>query len=281
MISLEQIVEGVVSLPPTPRILPKLQKLLRNPDSGIHDIISLLKVDAPMTAQIVRLSNSAYYNTGDPVQSLEEAVNRLGFREVYRVTNVAAAKQVMGEALPLYNMGKGELLESSVSCAVLMVEIGSRARRVDLDGAYTLGLLHSIGKVIINQYFLKHGLELYGNASGDNVDIMWERKLIGFDHAEVGAAILKKWNFPDEIIVPVQYHLDPLKAKSMQTACCQLFISRSVSTLLRPKDGVYKEVSKVPIPDAVFECAGIDSDKLLEAVDDARAGLQEMETLFK
>jgi hypothetical protein len=139
MISLKQIVDGVVSLPPTPRILPKLQRLLRDPDSGIHEIISLLKVDAPMTAQIVRLSNSAFYNTGEPVQSLEEAVNRLGFREVYRVANVAAAQQVMGEALPLYNMGKGELLEGSVSSAVLMVELGSRARRTDLDAAYTTG----------------------------------------------------------------------------------------------------------------------------------------------
>jgi putative nucleotidyltransferase with HDIG domain len=281
MISLEQIVEGVVSLPPTPRILPKLQKLLRNPDSGIHDIISLVKVDAPMTAQIVRLSNSAYYSTGEPVQSLEEAVNRLGFREVYRVTNLAAAQQVMGEALPLYNMGKGELLENSVSCAVLMVELGSRARRVDLDGAYTVGLLHSIGKVVINQYFLKHGLELYGNSTSDSIDIMWERKLVGFDHAEVGAAILKKWNFPEELIIPVKFQLDPLKAESMQAVCCQVSLSRVIAPFLRPKDGVYKEIAKLPIQREILEGAGLDEDKLLEAVTDARAGLQEMDVLFK
>jgi HD-like signal output (HDOD) protein len=281
MISLEQIVEGVVSLPPTPRILPKLQKLLRNPDSGIYDIISLIKVDAPMTAQIVRLSNSAYYNTGESVQSLEEAVNRLGFREVYRVTSVAAAHQVMGEALPLYNMGKGELLEGSVSCAVLMVELGSRARALDLDGAYTTGLLHSIGKVVINQYFLKHGLELYDNNSGESIDLMWERKLIGFDNAEVGAAILKKWNFPDEILLPVKFQFDPLKSPSMQSTCCQLCVARTVSPILRPKDGVFKEISKLGIAPEVLECAGLDEDMLLESVEDARAGLQEMDSLIK
>jgi HD-like signal output (HDOD) protein len=280
MISLEQIVDGVVNLPPTPRILPKLQKLLRDPDSGIHDIISLIKIDAPMTAQIVRLSNSAYYNTGESVQSLEEAVNRLGFREVYRVTSVAAAQQVMGEALPLYNMGKGELLENSVGCAVLMVELSSRTRSMDLDAAYTMGLLHSIGKVVINQYFLKHGLELYGNASGEVVDIMWERKLLGFDNAEAGAAILKKWNFPDEIIVPVRYQLDPLKATSMKITSCQLCVSRIVAPYLKPKDGTFKEISKLPMESGILECAGLDMEKLLEAVEDARAGLQEMDALF-
>jgi HD-like signal output (HDOD) protein len=281
MISLEQIVEGIVNLPPTPRILPKLQKLLRDPDSSIHDIISLVKVDAPMTAQIVRLSNSAYYNVGEPVQSLEEAVNRLGFREVYRVTSVAAAHQVMGEALPLYNMGKGELLEGSVSTAVLMVEIGSRARRLDLDAAYTTGLLHSIGKVVINQYFLKHGLELYGNVGGETVDVMWERRLLGFDNAAAGAAILEKWKFPDEILVPVKCQLEPLKAPVHQSWACQLAIARIVAPTLRAKDGVAPMLEGITIDKEVLECAGLDRDLLLEAVTDAAAGLKEMDSLFK
>ncbi len=281
MISLEQIVEGIVNLPPTPRILPKLQKLLRDPDSSIHDIISLVKVDAPMTAQIVRLSNSAYYNTGERVQSLEEAVNRLGFREVYRVTSVAAAHQVMGEALPLYNMGKGELLEGSVSTAVLMVEIGSRARRMDLDAAYTTGLLHSIGKVIINQYFLKHGLELYGNASGETIDMMWERKLLGFDHAAAGAAILEKWKFPEEILIPVKCQLEPLTATTHQAWTCQLYIARMISPLLRTKNGVPPNLDNLEIEQEILDCAGIDREKLREAADDALAGLKEMDTLFR
>jgi HD-like signal output (HDOD) protein len=281
MISLEQIVEGIVSLPPTPRILPKLQKLLRDPNSSIHDIISLVKIDAPMTAQIVRISNSAYYGAGEAVQSLEEAVNRLGFREVYRVTSVAAAHQVMGEALPLYNMGKGELLEGSVSTAILMVEIGSRARRMDLDAAYTTGLLHSIGKVVINQYFLKHGLELYGNANGETIDMMWERRLLGFDHAAAGAAILEKWKFPEEILIPVKCQLEPMSAPSHQPWACQLSIARTLAPILRTKDGSVPNLGGVKIEPEILECAGLDADKLRESLEDASAGLKEMDSMFK
>ncbi|HNX04737.1 MAG TPA: HDOD domain-containing protein [Opitutales bacterium] len=281
MTSLEKILEGVVSLPPTPKILPKLQKLLRDPDSGIHEIISLIKVDAPMTAQIVRLSNSAFYSTGESVQSLEEAVNRLGFKEVYRVASVAAAQQVMGEALPLYNMGKGELLESSVSAAVLMVELGSRSRRVDLDAAYTTGLLHSIGKVVINQYFLKHGLELYGNSAGETVDIMWERRLLGFDNADAGAAILTKWNFPEEIVQPVKFQLDPLKSSTCLATACQLAVARTLAPSLKARNGILPDVSKVRLDPEILEAGGLDTDKLIDAVADARAGLEEMDSLFK
>jgi HD-like signal output (HDOD) protein len=281
MTSLAQIVEGVVNLPPTPRILPRLQKLLRDPDSGIHDIISLIKVDAPMTAQIVKLSNSAFYNTGESVQSLEEAVNRLGFREVYRVTSVAAAQQVMGEALPLYNMGKGELLDNSVSTAVLMVELCSRARRMDLDGAYTMGLLHSIGKVLINQYFLKHGLELYGSSAGESVDIMWERRLLGFDNAEVGAAILLKWNFPEEIVQPVKWQLSPLKAESHREMAALLCVARTVAPFLKAVNGVPPDVAKIRVDREILDATGLDADALPDAAADARAGLEEMNSLFK
>lgn len=277
MVPLKQIIDGVVNLPPTPRILPKLQRLLRDENSGIHDIISLLKVDAPMTAQIVRLSNSAYYNTGEPVQSLEEAVNRLGFREVYRVASVAAARQLLADALPFYKLRKGELLETSVSCAVLMVELGSRARRHDLDAAYTTGLLHSIGKVVINQYFVKHGLEIYGNGN-DTMESGLERVLLGFDFAEAGAAILEKWNFPREILLPVKHQLAPLEAPELASSTCQLALASRASVQMRSADDPTILASFDP---QLIESAGLDAAHLLEVLSDARTGMEEVESILR
>lgn len=277
MVPLQKIIEGVVNLPPTPRILPKLQRLLRDADSGIHDIISLLKVDAPMTAQIVRMSNSAYYNTGEPVQSLEEAVNRLGFREVYRVASVAAAQQLLADAMPLYKLRKGELLENSVNCAVLMVEMSARARVADLDGAYTTGLLHSIGKVVINQYFIKHGLEVYGTGN-ETMESNFERVLLGFDYAEAGTAILQKWNFPADILSPVRWQLDPMEAPDHQAAACRLCIARQIAPQARDGDENLLVASTDP---QILELAGLDTDMLYEVIEDARAGLEEVESVLR
>jgi HD-like signal output (HDOD) protein len=277
MVPLKKIIEGVVNLPPTPRILPKLQRLLRDENTGIHEIISLLKVDAPMTAQIVRLSNSAFYNTGEPVQSLEEAVGRLGFREVYRVASVAAAHQLLSEAMPLYKLRKGELLETSVNCAVLMVEIRSRSRRGELDSAYTTGLLHSIGKVVINQYFMKHGLEVYGTGN-ETMESGFERVLLGFDYAEAGAAILEKWNFPADIVMPVQHQLMPWKAPDHVVAASQLAVARTAANMIR---AVEDEAIVAAVDQEVLACAGLDLDALRDALADARTGLDEVESLLR
>jgi HD-like signal output (HDOD) protein len=105
---------------------------------------------------------------------------------------------------------------------------------------------------------------------------MWERKLLGFDNAQAGAAILERWNFPDEILIPVLCQLDPLKAPSLQAWCCQLSISRALAPFARGK------VRAMPDLDSeVVEGAGLSMEKIFEAIDDARVGLQEMDTLFR
>lgn len=270
---LNEILDNVVNLPPTPQILAKLQRLLKDEDTGIHEIISLLKVDAPMTAQIVRLSNSAYYCSGDPVHSLEDAVNRLGFREVYRVTSLAAANQLLGAAMPLYRYQKGEMLENSVACAIAMVEIAARTRRRDLDAAYTTGLLSSIGKVVINQYFMKHGIEVYASSDPDAFDVSQEQSLFGFDHADAGAALLNRWSFSSEITVPVQYQLRPTQGPEHVSWTCQLAIARAAAPALCGRASPSDVDSLEP---AIFEWAGISREELEGALQDARTGLEEM-----
>lgn len=271
---LKDILENVVNLPPTPQVLPKLQRLLRDENAGIHEIVSLLKVDAPMTAQIVRLSNSAFYGNVEAVHSLEDAVNRLGFREVYRVTSVAAACQVLGAAMPLYRYQKGELLENSVACAIIMVEIAARTRRRDLDAAYTTGLLGSIGKVVINQYFVKHGIEVYAADDPEDFYPTHERKLFGFDHADAGAAILKRWTFPPEITLPVEYQLRPTQAPAHVSWTCQLAIARAAAIGIR---GQAAPSAVNALDSAIFEWAGITREDLEDALEDARSGLEEMD----
>ncbi|MBN2068190.1 MAG: HDOD domain-containing protein [Opitutales bacterium] len=278
---LQSIIDSIVKLPPSPQILPKLQTLLRDVDAGIHDIISLLKVDAPMTAQIVRLSNSAYFGASSPSQSLEEAVTRLGFREVYKVVSMAAANQVLGDAVPVYNMGKGQLLQHSIACAVVMVECSARRLSGNLDSAYTIGLLHSLGKVIINQYYLKHGLEIYSSDGGEDLDVEMERKILGFDYAEAGAAILRKWNFPAEIYEPIEYQYNPTMAPDHSTFASMLAIARWGADFLVQDKG---NDSPIPIYDGnptYLELTGLAFDELNDCMCNAREGLKELDELVR
>src|SRR4051812_42219647 len=110
----ETLLHVVKTLPAAPQILARLGNLLLDANSELDDISSLLKRDAALTARVIRIANSAAYNTGRPYGSLEEALARVGFSEVYRLTGFAAAAQMSDQNLPLYGITGAQLRENSL-----------------------------------------------------------------------------------------------------------------------------------------------------------------------
>ena len=274
---LSVVLNTVVELPPAPQILPKLQKLLRDMNSGLTDIVSLLKLDAGLTAQIVRMSNSAFYG-GVPVQGLDEAVNRLGFREVFRIVGLAATKQALGGALETYKMPKGELLEQSVAVAVAMTTIRTSRVKAEDDSRYTIGLLHALGKVVINQFFVKKGMEIYDLDADEDIDVKTERSILGFDHAEAGAAIMEKWKFSSEIHVTVACQYEPDKAGEHKETACLLALSRWCVKPIREKTNVMR--LSFDEPSGYIETLGLTEDSMREFIQTAQEDYEKIREMF-
>ena len=126
--SRETLLNVVKTLPAAPQILAQLGRLLLDINSDLNDITLLLKRDAALTARIIRISNSAIYNTGLPFASLEEALARVGYTEVYRLTGFAAVAQLADQHLPLYGMSGVQLRENALFTA-LMVELPDIVKR--------------------------------------------------------------------------------------------------------------------------------------------------------
>ena len=91
-------------LSPAPQILPKLQAVLRDLNADIGEISALVKFDAALTAQIVRLGNSAFFGMSKPSKSVDEAICRLGMREIYNLVGLIVARQIFGEELRYYGL---------------------------------------------------------------------------------------------------------------------------------------------------------------------------------
>lgn len=247
LVDLQTLIDSKIDLPPAPQILPKLQKVVNDEDSSIFDIIDLIKVDASLTTQIIRLSNSAYFGVLEPSNSLEEAITRVGFSQTYKVVTSAVAQQVLGDSLKYYGLGEGELLERSFATAIAMTEMSMSSRlHFYPDTLYTLGLLHNLGKVIVNQYFMKRGIEIYEADNESAVTPEEERKLLGFDHAEVAAAVMEKWKFGQEIVEPIRFQLNPEEASEHQKIASLLVVARNlVPTVFDEEKNPTEELSSV------------------------------------
>jgi HD-like signal output (HDOD) protein len=204
--SLDEAIDLYGELSVNPEILPKLRKVINDENSILIDISTLLKVDPSLTAQIVRLSNSTYYGASEPVKSLDEAIGRLGFNQVYEAVNVQIAKDMLQHGLEPYGIGPGDLLKSSMTKAFIM-ECLATELGMERDVAYTVGLMSEVGKLLVAKCLVEARQESVGQKGGLIPER--ERAVLGFDFAEAGSRLLERWTFPEEVFEPIQYQLKP------------------------------------------------------------------------
>lgn len=273
-INLEQLLETTRKLPATPQLIPKLQRVLNDPDVDIDDVIKLIRIDTSLTSGLIRLANSAFFRGRSPVRSIDEAVSRLGFSELYRLVCLVVAEQVLKEPLPLYKLESGELLISSICCALATESLCRLSTRVDLepDMAYTIGLLHSVGKIVVNRHYLAQGIEFYNDEI--EVDLIMERKILGFEQAELGGALLEKWGFPEEVFAPVLFQNCPLNAKRYVPSSSLIFLGLLIRPWLQGTVDVPDEPLFSRFQEEV-EAAGLQVSDGQAAVENAREAWEE------
>jgi len=202
-VSREALLHVAKTLPAAPQVLAQLGRLLLDINSDLADITQLLKRDPALTSRIIRISNSAIYNTGLPFASLEEALARVGYTEVYRLTGFAAVAQLADQHLPTYGISGVQLRENALLTALIM-EVAAAATELDARKAYTAGLLRSTGKISLDR--LSRGSRNAFEAGGTEGLAIWETACIGMTNVEAAALILGEWRFPADTVEAIRDH---------------------------------------------------------------------------
>jgi HD-like signal output (HDOD) protein len=204
----ESLLFAAKKLPAAPQILARLGQLLGDPDAGLDDIIGLLRRDSGLTALVMRVANSAAYNSGASFESLEQALPRIGLSEVYRLTGFAAAAQLADRSLPFYGISGARLRENSLFTG-LVAEALSKSVRIDPRAAYTAGLLRSTGKIVIDQLMRSPGYSSGHAARRETPLADWETGVVGLSNCEVAEIVLDAWHFSGKTIAAIRYHYEP------------------------------------------------------------------------
>jgi hypothetical protein len=138
-------------LAPAAATFGQLRGLLNDPNTGSEEIVQLIRLDPALTFHVIRMSNSVIFGLRDQNDSLEGAVGRVGFREIYRLVGLAAAQQVCQNDLPNYRLKATRLWENSIATAASAEVLAGKAG-ADTGLAYTSGLLRTLGRVIIDGF---------------------------------------------------------------------------------------------------------------------------------
>lgn len=198
---LAEVVADASTLPSAPALLPKLMALLADPDSGADQVEALIKTDIGLASGTLRLANSAYFNNLVPCDSLNDAIVRLGFREIYRLATTSLASAWLSHEVNGYGWEPGDLYRHSLTVAVAAHALAKETGRVEPDIAYTGGLLHDVGKLALAFVCADHfdGVRRY-QAHEQCPWRVAENRIFGFDHTEVASLLLQSWSFPKSLI---------------------------------------------------------------------------------
>ena len=208
----KRYLDGVTSLPPAPMLVTELLTLFREPDRDVDQVVQLISYEPSLTAQILRLCNSASFAGQRAPDDIFEAVSRVGFYQVYcMVATLFGARTKSMEGVD-EGLNVNELCRHSVAAAVsagVMADETGQTKAV----AFTAGLLHDIGKLVLASVERQRYAALIQRAKDEGLLLTdLERSVLMMDHAEVSGELMQRWNLPPEIVAAVRHHHDPVVA---------------------------------------------------------------------
>lgn len=203
-----EVCEKALRLPCSPALLPRLIAVLEKEDVPIEELEAVIRVDPVLASSTLRLANSAYFAAGtSQVENLSEAIMRLGQREIYRLAALSLAGRWMTQKIDGYRWEAGDFCRMSLVEAVAAEYLSEQTGRVDPKLAYTAGLVHEIGKLAVAYACGEHFPAVRAlQASSGCTWLNAEKQVLGYNHAEASADLLRRWKFPASIIAVVTYN---------------------------------------------------------------------------
>ena len=206
---IDQIMASVETFPSMPGVAAQLLTMLDDPATSATEVEEALRFDPGLTANILRLSNSAYFGFAAQVGSVRQAVVLLGAKRLMQVVTATCVNAVMDRPVKGYGLSSGDLWPHSIAVSVAAELLTAELGLPEDPEIFTAALLHDVGKLVLGQYIQDQEtgerLENPDRLSFQRV----EQRALGTDHAEVGARILKNWAFPDRIVNAVRWHHEP------------------------------------------------------------------------
>ncbi len=260
-------------LPPSPEIFSKLGKMLKDRNTGVSDITKLVNSDASLAAQVLRISNSAAFNAGEPIDTLDEAINRVGFRELFRVVGMAAASTTFAGRSATYNVEGSLVWENSLATGLAMEEL-ARIAREDANEAYTLGLLRSIGKLIVDACLKSHRVAPRYFANKGVPLLQWEETTFGMTNAVAASFVLKSWNFPATACEAIEYQYFPDISPNKVKRARLLNIAGGIAE--RVGKGIPGETCYWDLSEETIEEVQLEEDNLYQVCETVKAKMGEV-----
>ncbi len=207
MAAMQELIKEIKKLKPIPSIVNQIIDIVDKPDSSMKDIAKIIKYDPAVTANLLKVCNSAYFGLREPAESVKDAVSLLGIDQIVELVLMKSGASIMTGKHKGYGFVEGAMWKYSVSSALIAKQIATRLSRNNINTIFTASLLKDIGKTVLDKFVADSFEKINALVLNQNMSfIEAEKKVIGVDHAEIGAMIAKIWKFSPNMVNIIRSH---------------------------------------------------------------------------
>ena len=232
-LTVDKLIESVKDMPLLPTVVTEIIQITEDPTSTPQDVQKILSQDQVLTTKILRLANSSFYGFSRRINTITEATVLLGFQTIRGIVFAATVSNFLQENLEGYQLDQNELWRHSQAVAITSRYIARQKRFPNPELFYTAGIIHDIGKVVLNQHMKKEYQQVLSLVYEKQYDFVnAEEEVLGFTHADAGMKLAERWNLPPDLVEAIGCHHRPKRAEINPLLSSTLHIADSIALMM-------------------------------------------------
>ena len=209
-----ELVSQVVRLTTLPMVYMKVKKCVEDVDSSLVDLAEIIAQDPALSAQLLRIANSAFFGFTAKISTVSRAANLLGTQQVHDLALAASVARTFAGIAPEV-MDMQRFWHDSIDCGITARILAVRCNVLDSERLFVEGLLRDIGHVVLYDRLPGPSAEALSRARAYGRPLFQvERECLGFDYAQIGSMLMREWRLPQALQESVHFHPEPAKAQS-------------------------------------------------------------------
>ena len=266
VVALLDDVEGLVS---PPDVCMRLFELIHLPTTGAAEIAQVVSVDPNLTARLLRIANSSFYNFSRKIDTVSRAVTVIGTTELYQlVLSISAVKTFANIPNELVDMET--FWRHSVYTGLLARTLAIRANVLHPERLFVAGLMHDLGSLVLYHQRPDSMRDILLVADGDE-EVLFQSELerLGFSHAGVAGYMMEQWQLPEALVDAIKWHHQPEMAREARVEAHLLYLANHLVNESEQGNFMGSPRADIQLQQALLDVVGLKEDELFFAFEEA------------
>ena len=254
-VSPRELITGAIDLPSLPEVVMRAIELVNDPEASAIDIGRVLSEDSALTARLLKIVNSPFYGFPSRIDTVSRAITVIGTLDLLDLI-LATSVVKMFSGVPNDLVSMDSFWKHSLYGGVVARLLAARSKQPNVEHFFVAGLLHDLGSLVIYRKLPELAREALLRARYNGIVLQQaEQELLGFDHAMVGAELIRTWKLPASLVEAVEFHHNPSQAPNYPLIAAVVHVADVIASAIRSGAGASEAAP--PLDPAAWDRIGL------------------------